>query len=306
MEDSTVFQYNLSPVKTGSRQALRGEMLVGREVECQIHLDSPQISRYHAKLYFRAGKLFVRDLNSSNGTYINGVSIKGEAPLHFGDELSFHTEKFRITSRNSGESDATVIQPKHIPELQQIVNKADSPKPKTPAKPVNPAQASNSDIHNRHVEPFDERNTQFIAPDQRMFLSSLPDHFGEDLHSGPRLISLTAPIRGKCFELSSKDEFASWSIGRNEHAEIEIKHETVSRIHAWVTKMGDIYEVKDSKAKNGLLINGVIHTDAILRHGDVIQVGTTSFLYRSDVKQQDKVRKNPFSLTIDWLKSWFI
>ena len=72
-----------------------GSVILGRDPICQIVLDSRSykgVSRQHAQI----SPLFsqeeaawqVCDLNSSNGTYVNGCRIKGEERLHEGDRIS--------------------------------------------------------------------------------------------------------------------------------------------------------------------------------------------------------------------------
>lgn len=50
---------------------LRKPVVIGREVDCDIVLDGPQISRRHAELLFTGAGWQVRDLGSANGTYVN-------------------------------------------------------------------------------------------------------------------------------------------------------------------------------------------------------------------------------------------
>lgn len=47
----------------------------------------PTVSRLHAVLEALAGSWCIRDLNSRNGTYVNGERIWGERPLRPGDEI---------------------------------------------------------------------------------------------------------------------------------------------------------------------------------------------------------------------------
>jgi pSer/pThr/pTyr-binding forkhead associated (FHA) protein len=67
----------------------------GRADECELVLPLPHISRKHAVLMPRAGGLGVRDLNSSNGTYVNGVLMQ-YAILHEGDILTIGWQDFVV------------------------------------------------------------------------------------------------------------------------------------------------------------------------------------------------------------------
>jgi pSer/pThr/pTyr-binding forkhead associated (FHA) protein len=70
-------------------------MVVGRSNECDITLSTAHLSRRHAKLFVDNGLLYVKDLESSNGTYLNGKRIT-EARVMRGDELRFDALSFGI------------------------------------------------------------------------------------------------------------------------------------------------------------------------------------------------------------------
>lgn len=51
-------------------------VLIGRDRSCQLCIDDPQISRHHARILRQTDSITIEDLNSSNGTFLNGVRIK--------------------------------------------------------------------------------------------------------------------------------------------------------------------------------------------------------------------------------------
>jgi len=58
-----------------------GETLIGRELDCDIILDTPNASRHHARVLCRENKVTIEDLNSSNGTFVNSTPIDGQHEL---------------------------------------------------------------------------------------------------------------------------------------------------------------------------------------------------------------------------------
>lgn len=74
---------------------LRSPTLVGRSSECDISLAIAHLSRRHARLHVQNGLLYVKDLGSANGTYLNGVRVS-EARVRRGDELSFDALSFGV------------------------------------------------------------------------------------------------------------------------------------------------------------------------------------------------------------------
>src|SRR5690606_10410546 len=62
--------------------------VIGRSSDCDISLSAAHLSRRHAQLQVLDGLLFVKDLGSANGTFLNGKQVM-EARVKRGDELRF-------------------------------------------------------------------------------------------------------------------------------------------------------------------------------------------------------------------------
>lgn len=81
---------------------------VGRDASCSdIALPGHHVSRAHAELVIEDGAVILRDLNSANGTYVNGSPIK-ELALQPGDRISFDTITLTLFSPDE-DPDATVL-----------------------------------------------------------------------------------------------------------------------------------------------------------------------------------------------------
>ncbi|HEY3810769.1 MAG TPA: FHA domain-containing protein [Acidimicrobiales bacterium] len=76
------------PERQGQEFALGEELTVGRAVGCGVALpDDTFVSQLHARVFRRDGDLFVEDLGSTNGTYLNGKKVTAAIALHQGDQL---------------------------------------------------------------------------------------------------------------------------------------------------------------------------------------------------------------------------
>ncbi len=64
------------------------QAILGRHPECDIVLESGAVSRHHARILAMDGEFFVEDMNSRNGTYVNGRAVEGRQRLDEGDQLS--------------------------------------------------------------------------------------------------------------------------------------------------------------------------------------------------------------------------
>lgn len=72
----------------GKRLNLQNEVFtVGRGKECDLVIDERQVSRQHIKIKRLDDVYYVEDLNSKNGTWVNGEQLKGERQLKDGDEI---------------------------------------------------------------------------------------------------------------------------------------------------------------------------------------------------------------------------
>ncbi|ESK55846.1 FHA domain-containing protein [Acinetobacter tjernbergiae] len=81
---------------TGQEISIAHDMLVGRHQDADILLQSADISRRHAALLLKEQQLWVQDLNSSNGTFINDMRVEQETALHDGDILQFASFMFSV------------------------------------------------------------------------------------------------------------------------------------------------------------------------------------------------------------------
>jgi len=80
----------------GSAFALDAVTTLGRDVNNAIVVDDPFASSEHAVLTFRGRAWYVEDLESTNGTYVNGVPVERVAAVGFGDELQVGEVRFRL------------------------------------------------------------------------------------------------------------------------------------------------------------------------------------------------------------------
>ncbi len=91
------------------------ETLIGRSSKAEIQVDQESISRNHACITNTKRGVFIRDLESTNGTFVNDEAVQGEKALHNGDlvkigrtifkfiaggniEAAYHDEIYRLTT----------------------------------------------------------------------------------------------------------------------------------------------------------------------------------------------------------------
>nr|WP_240662539.1 DUF1707 and FHA domain-containing protein [Streptomyces sp. WAC 06738] len=72
---------------------------IGRDPRNGLRLMEETVSRMHAELRCASGVWLLRDLGSTNGTFINGRRLTGEAPVRPGDQLGFGHTRYLLTAR---------------------------------------------------------------------------------------------------------------------------------------------------------------------------------------------------------------
>ncbi len=79
----------------GKRIAIYGSMVFGRSSGCDIVVSDAHMSRRHAEINLKNGVLRIVDLQSSNGTCVNGEKV-GEKVLKHGDKINFDHLSFLV------------------------------------------------------------------------------------------------------------------------------------------------------------------------------------------------------------------
>ena len=83
----------LSGARAGRHERFEKSVVtIGRHPLCDLRFDATEdldVSARHAELRILDGRITLRDLGSTNGTFVNGVRAEGEWELRDGDELSF-------------------------------------------------------------------------------------------------------------------------------------------------------------------------------------------------------------------------
>jgi hypothetical protein len=80
----------------GSRYDLFGGVTLGRSADADIAFRDRYASGLHARVYPRGGRYFVEDMNSTNGTLLNGTPVIGEAEIADGSTIAIGDTSFRF------------------------------------------------------------------------------------------------------------------------------------------------------------------------------------------------------------------
>jgi hypothetical protein len=81
---------------SGERFDLFGGVSIGRSGEADVRIEDRFASQIHVRIYPRAGSYYVEDMNSTNGTFLNGERLDGDAQLAHLDAIEIGDTEFRF------------------------------------------------------------------------------------------------------------------------------------------------------------------------------------------------------------------
>ena len=91
-----------------TRELTDGTYIIGRAESCRIRFAAPEVSERHAILTVRNGNAVLEDLNSSNGTFVNGEAIDGAVILDSGMVVTVGSAMMRVSEEGEDEPKAQV------------------------------------------------------------------------------------------------------------------------------------------------------------------------------------------------------
>jgi len=136
-----------SGLSLGSIFKLRSNRnIIGRSVDVDIPVDDGRVSRLHTAIVEDQGNFLISDLGSTNGTYLNGIFLKGVERLKVGDQIRVGATVFLVESLENSKLSASRIWREPTRNL------------KFSMKPVSKLQ-----VEEKHQEKFDEMTEKLAA-----------------------------------------------------------------------------------------------------------------------------------------------
>src|ERR1700760_4931911 len=78
------------------------EIIIGRSSDLDMVLVEDMVSRRHAKISSTEAEVYIQDMGSTNGTFVNGEKIAGKALLHEGDRILVGTSIIKVVGAGEG------------------------------------------------------------------------------------------------------------------------------------------------------------------------------------------------------------
>jgi len=254
-----------------------GELTVGRAETNQLVLTKGHPSRQHARIWEEGGSLWVEDLGSANGTFVNEQELTEKRALVLGDVVKFDVDAYAIASREAADDGATVVRPaidssatvvrppEPAPEAAPEPTPPPSEPPPPPREPATGAGATPASWEN-------DGSTVALTPEQLAEIrNQLPGAGAEVTSDRPQLQILSGSRQDEVIDLDGDP--AEWVIGSGSDAAIVFSDANVSAEQAVLSVEGGRWKISDSISKNKTFVNGQNTPVSYLGSGDVIAFG---------------------------------
>ena len=227
-----------------STHKLTGEMFVGRDEHNDIRVPDDHVSRKHARFCTEAKVVWIQDLGSSNGTFVNGERLVGGCRLFHGDEIAFDTIGFQLVGKGA---DLTPVRKHETPIGVPLIK--DAPR-----------------------STLETTEIVAVSPDDRALVMPVSTST-----TGAFLHGASDPVRGSVFRIG----MGTTTIGRDEDCDIVLKDQTVSTRHAEIVLRAESCTVANLMATNGTRVNDREIQNAELVDGDVLRLGQVSLVFKN-------------------------
>lgn len=240
--------WQLHPAGSPAGLPIEGILTVGRDPRCDLRLADPHASRRHARLIDRDGSIWLQDLGSANGTFINGERIRGARRVFHGDEIRFDQQSCQLLGRGAD------LTPARTPGLRDR-------EPYLAGPADHPVRTGSDTLEFAAVVPR-------AAPVPAEPLGSTD--------AGAYLVGSGSPDAPVWHRLP----MGRTLIGRQSDCDLQLRDRTVSAGHAELILRPEGATLTDLMSRNGTFCNERRVQSVRLREGDLIQVGRTVLVYR--------------------------
>lgn len=118
--------------ESGTITAIDQDLLVGRSEACDLIITEGHPSRQHARITLEEDRVFIEDLESANGTFVNRTRIHDKRELFSGDSLAFGLYQLDFFTEGVSADDTTDVQlvdpDQTVVYLPNITEASDEPK----------------------------------------------------------------------------------------------------------------------------------------------------------------------------------
>jgi len=252
---------------------IKQDMVLGRQAECDLQLTEGHASRKHAKFFFAEDAVWLEDLNSANGTFVNGAKITGKVKLASGDRLRFDVEEFdfRVPSAAPAVDDGKT---QYREPASAVVDAASSGMYKRPGAWADPDAMGDGANKTKFIDPAQLKQMINNAPAAAAVNTAAID--------GPHLHIVSGSRAGLNIKLTvGESGVREWTIGSQADREVQFQDSGVSALHAKIVNEGERWKVLDQMSANGTYVNGKRSNVSYLTAGDRVRFGPVECIFQT-------------------------
>ena len=251
---------------------IKPDMVVGRQAECDLQLTEGHASRRHARFSLADGAVWLEDLSSANGTFVNGTKISGKVKLSSGDRLRFDVEEFDFKAPGA----APVVddgKTQYREPASAVVDAESSGMYKRPGAWADPDALGDGANKTKFIDPAQMKQMMNNAPAATDVNTASID--------SPHLHVVSGSRAGLNIKLTVGESGAKeWTIGSSTDREVQFQDSGVSALHAKIVNEGERWKVLDQMSANGTFVNGKRSNVSYLTAGDRVRFGPVECVFQ--------------------------
>ena len=240
-------------------------VLIGRSEFSNIQIDSPSLSREHARILVKDQIPEIIDLHSTNGTFVNSVRLDEEPrQLKPGDLITFGEEVFSL---QLADQNATLVFDKRVfsettgSDFFMIEDEEDENSTVLMEKFELPASWQSSPSETRQVTTDTDLVNALV---QQRFKKTKEAH----------VLAIVIYEKNKApivKSIATTQPNHNWSVGRNVTSDLQIEDLCISESHARIEYDNGNWRIHDLDSKNGVSIkNKKVKTHTISSKDDLL------------------------------------
>ncbi|GJM13702.1 MAG: hypothetical protein DHS20C12_21050 [Pseudohongiella sp.] len=259
--------------------AIAADTVCGRDASCEAVIPETSMSRRHARFFVKDSALYVEDLGSTNGTFVNGQQLEKEAKLvRYNDIVRFDLLEFKVFVELADPQVAEAA--RHV--VAEASDKSEARAPRSWAMNEEVGQGTVvMDLGAKKREAEEEKEEE-SAVDESLLQSV----------DQPSLIGIRGVDQGKTIALAANDESMTvWQIGRSPEMDVVVDDPSVSEHQAQIIFEQGTWKIVDVISTNATYVNGEKILTHYLSNGDKFSVGAAEYLFRVSNKTDFRPRK---------------
>jgi pSer/pThr/pTyr-binding forkhead associated (FHA) protein/serine/threonine protein kinase len=298
----------------------KNEAVLGRDTTCEVQILDPLSSRRHCRIYREEEKFFVEDLNSSNGTKLNGEAVK-KSEITEKDCVQIGQVKIKIQKKHSVKIPKTIFEPVVI----QVKNSEKSKEYHFAQNEIVFGREDSNDVA-LNEKLSSRKQFKFIVATEQIFIEDLGSANGTKIKDEKitgkilyrpgtivtvggteitlnlkNVVQLPILVVSRLNDVKELILNGEIIFGRDATCQFVLQEGNSSRRHFKIYKEGETLYVEDLKSSNGTRHNGIKLTNrAELKPGDLVSVGETNVSLKRSANDPDMaiLEQNSWKLSV--------